>query len=102
MDMARRPSERAAHLAAEVVAWRHDRLRRAGVPHTLAGALASEGRMDLHALIELLERGCPPALAARILAPTDVDPDDAWPLPHPRTGGAPAGSPRRPTFDDDR
>ena len=24
---------------------------------------------DLHALIELVERGCPPALAIRILAP---------------------------------
>jgi hypothetical protein len=27
--------------------------------------------MDLHAMIELLERGCPPRLAARILAPFD-------------------------------
>jgi hypothetical protein len=27
--------------------------------------------MDLHELIELVERGCPPALAARILAPLD-------------------------------
>lgn len=27
--------------------------------------------MDLHAMIELLERGCPPDLAARILAPLD-------------------------------
>ena len=27
--------------------------------------------MDLHAMIELVERGCPPDLAARILAPFD-------------------------------
>jgi hypothetical protein len=29
--------------------------------------------MDLHALIELVERGCPPELAARILAPLDEE-----------------------------
>jgi hypothetical protein len=27
--------------------------------------------MDLHALLELVDRGCPPALAARILAPLE-------------------------------
>jgi hypothetical protein len=27
--------------------------------------------MDLHAMIELVERGCPPELAARIVAPFD-------------------------------
>jgi hypothetical protein len=27
--------------------------------------------MDLHALIGLVERGCPPPLAARILAPLE-------------------------------
>jgi hypothetical protein len=27
--------------------------------------------VDLHALIELVERGCPPVLAARILAPLE-------------------------------
>jgi hypothetical protein len=29
--------------------------------------------LDLHALIELIERGCPPGLAARILAPLDTE-----------------------------
>ena len=29
--------------------------------------------MDLHALIELVEHGCPPELAARILAPLDEE-----------------------------
>jgi hypothetical protein len=27
--------------------------------------------VDLHALVKLVERGCPPPLAARILAPLD-------------------------------
>ena len=33
--------------------------------------LASDHRYDLHALIELVERGCPPELAVRILAPLE-------------------------------
>ena len=38
----------------------------------LAARLAARTRgYDLHALIELVERGCPPELAVRILAPLD-------------------------------
>jgi hypothetical protein len=33
--------------------------------------LARDGAYDLHALIGLVEHGCPPALAVRILAPLD-------------------------------
>lgn len=55
----------------EVVAWRCDRLRAHGFATSLASALASDCRVDLHALIELVEGGCPPELAARILAPLD-------------------------------
>ncbi len=51
--------------------WRHRQLIEAGVPHGLALQLARDPRYDLHRLIELVERGCPPALAARILAPLD-------------------------------
>ena len=40
-----------------------------GFPLPLAGALAADAHYDLHALIELVERGCEPALAVRILAP---------------------------------
>jgi hypothetical protein len=29
--------------------------------------------VDIHALLELVDRGCPPHLAARILAPLDCD-----------------------------
>ena len=51
--------------------WRTGRLVDAGFPRGLALRLARDTRYDLHALIELVERGCPPSLAARILAPPD-------------------------------
>ena len=51
--------------------WRFDRLVATGFPRGLAARLARDTRYDLHALIELGERGCPPVLAARILAPLD-------------------------------
>jgi hypothetical protein len=35
----------------------------------MAAELAGDCRFDLHALLGLVERGCPPALAARILDP---------------------------------
>ena len=54
-----------------IAAWRCARLRRAGFDHGLAEELAYEPAIDLHELIELVERGCPPPLAARILAPLD-------------------------------
>lgn len=57
--------------AAEVVAWRRARLRNAGFDAKLAEQLSRECAVDLHALIELVEQGCPPPLAARILAPLD-------------------------------
>jgi hypothetical protein len=40
-----------------------------GFPAGLAAEIARDPRFDLHALIELTERGCPPELAVRILAP---------------------------------
>ena len=55
----------------EVVAWRRAQLVEAGFSLPLAQALAADGRYDLHALIELVERGCPPELAVRILAPLE-------------------------------
>jgi hypothetical protein len=55
----------------DVVAWRRRRLRSAGFGPDLADAVARDGAMDLHALLELVDRGCPPHLAARILAPLD-------------------------------
>jgi hypothetical protein len=57
--------------AAAVVAWRRTRLRKAGFDARLSEQLSRECAVDLHALIELVERGCAPPLAARILAPLE-------------------------------
>ena len=54
--------------------WRCEQLLRSGFEPRLAGELAGDARWDLHALIELVERGCPPPLAARILAPLEEEP----------------------------
>ena len=54
-----------------VVRWRREQLTASGFPVALAAALAEDARYDLHALIELCERGCVPELAVRILAPLD-------------------------------
>ena len=56
------------------VQWRMKRLLRLGFPAELADRLAHDGRLDIHALLELVDRGCPPHLAARIVAPLDSDP----------------------------
>jgi hypothetical protein len=55
----------------EVLVWRQAQLVESGFPAPLAQALAADGRYDLHALIELVERGCAPELAARIFAPLE-------------------------------
>jgi hypothetical protein len=57
--------------AANVIAWRCARLRHAGFESGLADELSRESAVDLHALTGLVERACPPSLAARILAPLD-------------------------------
>jgi hypothetical protein len=54
-----------------LVRWRREQLVDSGFPLPVAARLARDSRYDLHALIELVERGCPPALAVRILAPLD-------------------------------
>ena len=58
---------------ANVPSWRRDRLVEAGFPLPLASRLARDSRYDLHAVIELVERGCPPELALRILAPLEAE-----------------------------
>jgi hypothetical protein len=55
----------------EVVRWRRTVLGEAGFDAQLASDLAADVRVDLHDLLTLVDRGCPPALAARILAPLD-------------------------------
>jgi hypothetical protein len=54
-----------------LVRWRREQLVDSGFPFPLATRLAKDSQYDLHALIDLVERGCPPELAARILAPLD-------------------------------
>jgi hypothetical protein len=54
-----------------VVGWRRAQLVGSGFPLPLAARLAADQRYDLHALIELAERGCRPTLAVRILDPDD-------------------------------
>ena len=49
--------------------WRRCRLTEAGLPDALADEVAADPRYDLHALLQLLDRGCPPGLAVRITAP---------------------------------
>jgi hypothetical protein len=45
--------------------WRVDRLSRLGVPRSLAEAYAD--RLDWHQVARLVQRGCPPRLALRIV-----------------------------------
>jgi len=58
-------------IGTDVTEWRRDQLAHTGFPLPLAARLAADTRYDLHSLIELVERGCPPELATRILAPVD-------------------------------
>lgn len=50
--------------------WRRCRLLEAGFPENLADAVAADPMFDLHVLLQLLDRGCPPDLAVRITAPS--------------------------------
>ena len=65
-----------ASSSSAVVDWRRGRLLAAGFPCDLAARLAADCAIDLHAVLELTDRGCPPRLAARILAPLA---DEPWP-----------------------
>ncbi len=57
--------------AQAVVNWRRRELLDSGFPRSLAARIARDERYDLHQLIELVEHGCSPALAARILSPVE-------------------------------
>jgi len=56
-------------VADELITWRRGVLEDAGFPSELAQQLAEQSNCDLHRLLNLVDRGCPPSLAARILAP---------------------------------
>lgn len=51
--------------------WRRRRLIASGFDASLASRLTADAAVDLHELLILLDRGCPPELAGRILAPLD-------------------------------
>jgi hypothetical protein len=53
------------------VDWRARCLLEAGFARSAADRLARDSAWDLHALLELVDRGCPPELAERILVPLD-------------------------------
>jgi hypothetical protein len=55
------------------ITWRRSQLEQAGFSPPLAMRVACDSRYDLHRLLELLERGCSPELAVRILAPLEHD-----------------------------
>ena len=65
------PSSTPAGEPARWIGWRSQRLRAAGFSPVLARQLARDSRVDVHALLELVDRGCRPDLAARIMAPLD-------------------------------
>jgi len=66
------PDLTAAEIAIEteydrVVRWRAEALERAGYDHETAATLAGRPDIDLHRATALLEQGCAPELALRIL-----------------------------------
>ena len=58
-------------LNADVISWRAQQLRAAGFDLATADLLARDQRWDLHAILQLVERGCPPQLAMRIESPVE-------------------------------
>jgi hypothetical protein len=56
-----------------LVNWRRLELEQCGFPESLAARVARDERYDLHQLIDLVQQGCSPALAARILSPLETE-----------------------------
>ncbi|MEI8105547.1 MAG: hypothetical protein WCH31_06865 [Actinomycetes bacterium] len=48
--------------------WRAEALERAGYDIVVAAELAARTDVDLHRALALVEQGCPPEIAVRILA----------------------------------
>jgi hypothetical protein len=69
----RRPTTGPLDATISVTQWRRRRLLAAGFSPELAARLAADCAFDLHAVLGLVDRGCPPVLAARILEPLDGD-----------------------------
>jgi hypothetical protein len=67
--MARRLDDALRFVPPDVLLWRREILAEAGFGDDLVRRIAANPGYDLHALLNLIDRGCPPHLAARILAP---------------------------------
>jgi hypothetical protein len=72
----RRTRSGPTEVTAPIVEWRYRRLLGAGFDPDAAAALAADRQVDLHAVLGLVDRGCPPELALRILAP--LEGPDRW------------------------
>jgi len=68
---ARSPAAPASQYA-DVTAWRRRRLLESGFDESLAAWVAETPGVDLHAVLTLVDRGCPPDTAIRILGPFGV------------------------------
>jgi hypothetical protein len=55
----------------EVVEWRRLELLHCGFPLALAARVARDPRYDLRELIELVARGCAPAVAVEVVSPLE-------------------------------
>jgi hypothetical protein len=55
----------------QAYAWRYGLLMRGGMASPVARAVAHDPRFDVHEILGLLERGCPPSLAIEIVAPVE-------------------------------
>lgn len=64
-------SRRAEPLPHPDLVWLEGRLRAAGFDGPTARGLANDHAVDLHLLLDLVDRGCPAHLAARIVAPLE-------------------------------
>lgn len=71
--MRQRSQDRAAAEAEShsLVTWRQARLLAAGFDGELAASVAARCNFDIHAVLQLVDRGCPPTLAARVAAPLE-------------------------------
>ena len=78
----RRPAINEQPPSDAVVAWRTERLRSDGLADDLAAQIACDRSYDLHAVLDLVDRGCPAELAVLILAPSTTSAHRADPKPH--------------------
>ena len=69
MDFVDSEPRQDTRVPSDVRQWRRSLLVHAGFPPELARELAADPGHDLHALLNLVDRGCSPPLAKRILAP---------------------------------